>query len=105
MAPEQAKGQSGDFRSDQFSFGAIVYEMETGKRAFGRETPAETLVAILSEEIDLDAKAMTFKSVVARCLNKEPDERWPRTQDLVAALSVSDLRWTLISGILTEHSD
>ena len=90
MAPEQAKGQSGDFRSDQFSFGAIVYEMETGKRAFGRETPAETLAAILNDDIDLDAEAMTFAGIVARCLNKDPDERWPRTQDLVDALSVSE---------------
>ena len=90
MAPEQAKGQSGDFRSDQFSFGAIVYEMETGKRAFGRETPAETLAAILNEEINLDVEALTFTSVVARCLNKDPDARWPRTKDLVDALSVSE---------------
>jgi|GEM_PF-5829002 len=46
MAPEQAKGLAVDFRADHFSLGVIVYEMATGKRAFGRETTAETLAAL-----------------------------------------------------------
>ncbi len=50
MSPEQASGQSVDYRSDQFTLGAILYEMATGKRAFQRKTGAETLVAIIKEE-------------------------------------------------------
>src|SRR5229473_38902 len=49
MSPEQADGRSLDFRSDQFSFGLVLYEMVTGRRAFQRSTAAETMVAILRE--------------------------------------------------------
>src|SRR5215510_50496 len=50
MSPEQASGLHASFRSDQFSFGAILYEMATGKRAFQRATPVETLSAIIRDE-------------------------------------------------------
>ena len=50
MSPEQASGSQLDFRSDQFSFGLVLYEMVTGKRAFQRNTAAETMVAILREQ-------------------------------------------------------
>ena len=50
MSPEQAAGRPLDYRSDQFSFGAILYEMTTGKRAFWRDSSAETLAAVLKEE-------------------------------------------------------
>ena len=56
MSPEQASGQAVDFRSDQFSFGSILYEMATGKRAFQRRTEMETLAAILDEEPEPIAK-------------------------------------------------
>ena len=52
MSPEQASGDGLDFRSDQFSFGLVLYEMVTGKRAFQRSTAAETLVAILREQAE-----------------------------------------------------
>ena len=50
MSPEQANGQTLDFRSDQFSFGSMIYEMVTGKRAFEKRTAIDTLGAILNEE-------------------------------------------------------
>ena len=50
MSPEQARGQAVDFRSDQFSFGSMLYEMATGKRAFQKKTAVDTLAAILNEE-------------------------------------------------------
>src|SRR5204862_3248334 len=50
MSPEQVRGQAADARSDLFALGAILYEMVTGRRAFGRNTPADTMTAILSED-------------------------------------------------------
>ena len=50
MSPEQASGRSADFRSDQFSFGTITYEMVTGKRPFHRPTAAQTMSAIIQED-------------------------------------------------------
>ena len=67
MSPEQAAGRVVDFRSDQFSFGSIVYELATGKRAFERSTTAETLTAIIREEPDPVGAAQP-ESPVARAL-------------------------------------
>src|SRR5437763_15748103 len=80
MSPEQASGGQLDFRSDQFSFGLVLYEMVTGKRAFPRSTAAETLVAILREQAEPigvqnpDAPAPLCWAI-ERCLAKEPDKR------------------------------
>lgn len=86
MSPEQASGKPVDFRSDQFSFGAILYEMLNGKRAFARATAAETMAAIIREEPEpLATNAIVPESVrwvTARCLAKEPDERYASTKDL-----------------------
>ena len=71
MSPEQAKGASVDFRSDQFSMGAMLHEMATGKSPLRRDTPAETLSSILRDEPEppRDMPA-SLASVVARCLNR-----------------------------------
>src|SRR5262249_3967040 len=75
MSPEQASGRAVDFRSDQFSLGAVLYEMVTGKRAFARKTNAETLVAIIREEPE-DASRLAPRSpaplrwLIERCLEK-----------------------------------
>ena len=75
MSPEQAAGRAVDFRSDQFSFGSILYEMATGKRAFERGTSAETLTAIIREEPPPVAQASPktpapVRWLVERCLAK-----------------------------------
>jgi predicted ATPase len=92
MSPEQASGRRLDFRSDQFSFGLVLYEMVTGKRAFQRSTAAETLVAILREQAEAigvqnpDAPA-PLCWVIERCLAKEPDKRYVSTRDLARELA------------------
>src|SRR6476469_3084962 len=96
MSPEQASGQSVDYRSDQFTLGAILYEMATGKRAFARKTGAETLVAIIREEPEpigqLAPKAPApVRWIVERLLAKDPEERYASTKDLARDLkSVRD---------------
>ncbi|MGH9368160.1 MAG: protein kinase domain-containing protein, partial [Thermoanaerobaculia bacterium] len=107
MSPEQASGQSLDFRSDQFSLGEILYEMATGKRAFQRKTGAETLVAIIREEPDplgqVAPKAPApLRWIVERCLAKDPEERYASTKDLARDLrSIRDhLSETSVSGAL-----
>ncbi len=87
MSPEQAGGKELDFRSDQFSFGLVLYEMVTGKRAFHRSTAADTLVAILREQPEpigvqnRDAPAPLCWAI-ERCLAKEPDKRYVSTREL-----------------------
>jgi predicted ATPase len=92
MSPEQASGRPLDFRSDQFSFGLVLYEMATGKRAFRKNTGAETLVAILREEPEpigsLNPEAPSpLCWAVERCLAKEPDKRYLSTRDLARDLA------------------
>jgi serine/threonine protein kinase/Tol biopolymer transport system component len=91
MSPEQASGKPLDFRSDQFSLGSILYEMATGKRAFQRGTSAETLTAIIREEVEpverVNAAAPApLRWLLERCLQKEPDERYGSTRDLAQDL-------------------
>ena len=92
MSPEQASARPVDFRSDQFSFGSILYEMATGKRAFQKKTAVETLSAILNEEpepvgtISPQAPA-PLRWIVERCLAKEPEDRYAGTRDLARDLA------------------
>src|SRR5580704_14575209 len=92
MSPEQAAGAALDFRSDQFSFGLVLYEMVTGKCAFPRSTAAETLVAIMREQAEPiavqnpDAPAPLCRAI-ERCLAKDPDKRYVSTRDLARELA------------------
>jgi predicted ATPase len=92
MSPEQASGASLDFRSDQFSFGLVLYEMVTGKRAFPRGTAAEILVAIMREQAEPiaaqnpDAPAPLCWAI-ERCLAKDADKRYATTRDLARELA------------------
>ncbi len=84
MSPEQARGERVDFRSDQFSFGIVLYEMATGRKPFDRDTGAETLVAILRDdapELGSDVAA-PLRWVIERCLEKDPRNRYGSTRDL-----------------------
>jgi eukaryotic-like serine/threonine-protein kinase len=91
MSPEQATARPVDFRSDQFSLGSILYELATGKRAFQRASHAETLSALLRddpepiERLNPGAPA-PLRGIVARCLRKDPEERYASTRDLAREL-------------------
>ena len=92
MSPEQASTGQPDFRSDQFSFGLVLYEMLTGKHPFKRKTAVETMVAILREQAEpigahnLDVPAPLCWAI-ERCLAKEPDKRYVSTRDLARELA------------------
>jgi serine/threonine protein kinase/tetratricopeptide (TPR) repeat protein/TolB-like protein len=91
MSPEQARGQRVDFRTDQFSWGAILYEMATGRRAFARESDVQTLAAIIEEEPTPIAALSPstpapFRWIVERCLAKDPSERYASTLDMAREL-------------------
>ena len=92
MSPEQVRGEAADHRSDLFSFGAVLYEMLTGKRAFRRESDIETMMAILREEPPEVSRAAAVSSelaeTVAHCLEKSPEERFQSARDLAFALRV-----------------
>lgn len=91
MSPEQVRGQDVDPRSDLFSFGAILYEMLTGKRAFQGESMAETMTAIVKEEppeiTETNSKVPPqLERIVRRCLEKKPERRFHSAHDLAFAL-------------------
>lgn len=92
MSPEQATGGDVDFRSDQFSMGAVLYEMVTGTPGFRKKTNAETVAAILRDEPErlrsrlLDAPA-PFVWILERCLAKDPKQRYSATRDLARDLA------------------
>jgi Tol biopolymer transport system component len=101
MSPEQAAGKPLDFRSDQFSLGAVLYEMVARRRPFERATRPETLTAILREEPEpLSSAALAtpapLRWIVERCLAKDPDERYASTRDLARDLSETATRLSSI---------
>jgi serine/threonine protein kinase/Tol biopolymer transport system component len=104
MSPEQVRGQVADHRSDIFSFGVILYEMLTGRRAFLRESMAETMTAILKEEPEEVTEANSqvppqLVRVVKTCLAKKPDERFQAAHDLKL-----QLQWIAEGGSQAELS-
>ena len=91
MSPEQVRGEPIDPRSDIFSFGSVLYEMLTGKRAFKRETSAETMTAILREEPpalnDTGWQGpLELQRILARCLEKNVERRFQSASDLAFAI-------------------
>jgi eukaryotic-like serine/threonine-protein kinase len=98
MAPEQLQGKPTDARSDIFSFGCVLYEIITGKRAFRGENNATVIAAIMDREPEPLAVFRPMippmiERVVKKCLAKDPDNRWQHAPDLK-----SELEWVLESG-------
>ncbi len=92
MSPEQVRGEAVDARSDIFSFGVVLFEMVTGKRAFARDTSADTMVAILKEdppELDGTSRPLPagLRKILDHCLEKVPGRRFRDAEDLAFALA------------------
>ncbi len=92
MSPEQVRGLPVDHRSDIFSFGAILYELLSGKRAFRKDTPADTMSAILREEpqnLSESGRSVpaALDHIVRHCLEKDRDRRFQSARDIEFALS------------------
>jgi eukaryotic-like serine/threonine-protein kinase len=91
MAPEQVRGQAADARTDIFAFGAVLYEVLSGQRAFRHDTPAETMTAILKDD-PLEFSNVTHSvspaldRIIRRCLEKNPEQRFQSARDLSFAL-------------------
>jgi eukaryotic-like serine/threonine-protein kinase len=105
MAPEQVRGAAADARSDIFAFGVILYEMLTGRRAFQKDTSAETMSAILNEEppqVSQTGQSIPppLQRIVSRCLEKKPEQRFQHASDLGFALeTLSDSGSTAIAAV------
>ena len=98
MAPEQVEGKEVDARTDIFAFGAVVYEMATGKRAFEGKTQASVIGAIMSSDPPpiSSLQPMTppaLDRVVKKCLAKEPEKRWQAASDVC-----DELKWIAEGG-------
>jgi Tol biopolymer transport system component len=92
MAPEQVRGEPADPRTDIFAFGAVLYEMLSGTRAFRRDTAVETMTAVLKDDPPELADPVRLVSpaldrIVRRCLEKSPEQRFQSARDLSFALS------------------
>jgi eukaryotic-like serine/threonine-protein kinase len=104
MSPEQASGEPADYRADQFAFGAILYELSTGTRAFHQPTSAETLSMIIRSE---PARARDLMPnlplplvwIIERCLSKDPADRYASTRDLARDLQLLGDRTGDLAGI------
>ena len=93
MAPEQLEGKDVDARTDIFAFGAVMYEMATGKKAFEGKSQASLIAAILKEEPQpvshlQPLTPLLLDRLISTCLAKDPDDRWQSAHDIS-----NQLRW------------
>ncbi len=92
MAPEQARGEVADHRADIFAFGAVLYEMLAGKRAFSGSSPVEVLHAVIATDPDstrLSSTNPAVRRILARCLEKRREDRFSSAHDLAFALEAA----------------
>ena len=99
FSPEQVRGLPADSRSDIFAFGCVLHEMLSGKRAFKRETAAESMTAVLREEPRALEASSELAALVNRCLEKRPEMRFQSAQDLAFALR------SLLSAPALSHAE
>jgi eukaryotic-like serine/threonine-protein kinase len=113
MSPEQLQGKPADARSDLFSFGCVLYEALTGKRAFEGRSAASVIAAILEREPTPLPTTTPLDRILKRCLAKDPDLRFQTARDLRAALTwameqppapaarkLSRRRWTAVAAAM-----
>jgi eukaryotic-like serine/threonine-protein kinase len=98
MSPEQLEGKEADARSDIFSFGAMLYEMITGRKGFSGSSQASLIAAVMTTAPPPVSTLQPMASpaldrAVRKCLAKSPDERWQNAGDLL-----SELEWIAESG-------
>ncbi len=98
MAPEQLEGKEADGRTDVFAFGAVLYEMATGRKAFSAASQASLITAIMSADPPAISSVQPMSPpaldrVVKKCLAKDPEDRWQNAADLA-----SELKWIAESG-------
>ena len=108
-SPEQVRGEAVDYRTDFFAFGAILYEMLSGQRAFQKPTGADTMSAILNEHPPGISQLQpttppALQRVVQRCLEKNREQRFQSASDLAFALeALSDSGTIAVSSVKSEH--
>ncbi|HVT44498.1 MAG TPA: protein kinase [Thermoanaerobaculia bacterium] len=98
MAPEQLEGIEADARSDIFAFGAVLYEMATGKRAFEGKTKTSLIAAIVDRDPVPISQLQpltppTLEHVISRCIEKDPEDRWQSARDIA-----EELKWIASAG-------
>ncbi|MBV9087704.1 MAG: serine/threonine-protein kinase, partial [Acidobacteriaceae bacterium] len=103
MAPEQVRGEPVDARTDIFGLGTVLFEMLSGRRAFQRDTAAETMTAVLKDDVPELAEAQPAIStaldrIIRRCVEKSPEQRFQSARDLSFALGV--LSGSAVSGAI-----
>ena len=93
MSPEQASGRTVDHRTDQFSLGLILHEMATGRPSFRRDTPAQVIAAVIERDPEPLGRLRpdvprALEALVSRCLQKDPERRFAKTDELASELAV-----------------